>query len=283
MFTKIVVGIDGLDGGRDATALARTLAADDAEVVLVHAYPRDALRPPVAEVDYDRALHEQAEALLSESQPADLRARSVAVADTSPGRAIHRTAEAEGADLMVIGCSRRGAVGRVLIGDVSRSTLHGANCPVAVAPHDYAADPKAIGTIGVGFADTEEARAALALAARLAGKSGARLRVMTAVSTPVTIAPAYADVYDPAAVRARDRLEAEQQLTAAIEALPVPAAVEVVDSAPGEALAGLSAHVDLMVTGSRGWGAARRVVLGSTSDWLVHHAQCPVLVVPSPV
>jgi nucleotide-binding universal stress UspA family protein len=39
-------------------------------------------------------------------------------------------------------------------------------------------------------------------------------------------------------------------------------------------------RVDLLVVGSRGYGAARRVVHGSTSDALLHSAHCPVLVVP---
>jgi nucleotide-binding universal stress UspA family protein len=42
----------------------------------------------------------------------------------------------------------------------------------------------------------------------------------------------------------------------------------------------LSRDVDLIVTGSRGWGPIRRVALGSLSDRLIHHASCPVLVVP---
>ncbi|HEX2738990.1 MAG TPA: universal stress protein, partial [Rubrobacter sp.] len=38
-------------------------------------------------------------------------------------------------------------------------------------------------------------------------------------------------------------------------------------------------HPGLLVTGSRGLGAVRRVGLGSVSEGVVHHAHCPVLVV----
>ncbi|HEY7421983.1 MAG TPA: universal stress protein [Gaiellaceae bacterium] len=37
--------------------------------------------------------------------------------------------------------------------------------------------------------------------------------------------------------------------------------------------------VQLIVVGSHGWGAARRILSGSVSTGLVHSAQCPVLVV----
>ena len=36
---------------------------------------------------------------------------------------------------------------------------------------------------------------------------------------------------------------------------------------------------DLLVLGSRGLSAGRRLLMGSVSDALVHHAPCPVLVV----
>ena len=35
---------------------------------------------------------------------------------------------------------------------------------------------------------------------------------------------------------------------------------------------------DLLVVGSRGLSAAKRIILGSVSEFLVHHVPCPVLV-----
>ena len=39
---------------------------------------------------------------------------------------------------------------------------------------------------------------------------------------------------------------------------------------------------DLLVMGSRGLSTAKRLMLGSVSDAIVHHATCPVLVVRTP-
>ncbi|CAI5958913.1 unnamed protein product [Closterium sp. NIES-64] len=40
--------------------------------------------------------------------------------------------------------------------------------------------------------------------------------------------------------------------------------------------------IELLVVGSRGLGAVSRAMLGSVSDYLIHNASCPVVVVPNP-
>ena len=46
------------------------------------------------------------------------------------------------------------------------------------------------------------------------------------------------------------------------------------------ALIDMSARAQLIVVGSRGQGAIGRLLMGSVSTGLVHHAQCPVAVIP---
>ncbi|KAK9058737.1 hypothetical protein SSX86_023579 [Deinandra increscens subsp. villosa] len=41
-------------------------------------------------------------------------------------------------------------------------------------------------------------------------------------------------------------------------------------------------HFDLLVLSSRGFGAIKRALLGSISDFCAHHAKCPVLIVKPP-
>lgn len=52
---------------------------------------------------------------------------------------------------------------------------------------------------------------------------------------------------------------------------------------PGQAVVNVAEeqNCDLIVMGSRQMGAVRRFLLGSVSNYVVHHSECPVLIVPS--
>jgi nucleotide-binding universal stress UspA family protein len=48
----------------------------------------------------------------------------------------------------------------------------------------------------------------------------------------------------------------------------------------GEELAAFGDELDILVVGSRSYGPLRRLVVGSTSDFLERHARCSLLVLP---
>ena len=106
-------------------------------------------------------------------------ARAHGVADAGAarrGRATRRRGRGGGVDAPR-------ARGRVLAGDVAAGVLHGAPCPVVVAPRGVAGD-HALAHIAVAYADTGESRAALDAAAVLARRAGAELDVLSAVEPP---------------------------------------------------------------------------------------------------
>jgi nucleotide-binding universal stress UspA family protein len=56
--------------------------------------------------------------------------------------------------------------------------------------------------------------------------------------------------------------------------------IRAVNGFPPQELIEASRDADLLVVGSRGVGGFTRLLLGSISDHVMHHAHCPVVVVP---
>ena len=136
MFSKVIVGFDGSEQARDALMLGAALAGRDGELIVccVHRLKALSARVDPAAPQLDRA---EAERCLEEASCLLNRRMTLTglpVAGVGAAIALQRTAEEQHADLLVLGSSHRGAVGRVLVGSVTEETLHGAPCPVAVAP-----------------------------------------------------------------------------------------------------------------------------------------------------
>jgi nucleotide-binding universal stress UspA family protein len=73
-------------------------------------------------------------------------------------------------------------------------------------------------------------------------------------------------------------LKAASQLGAA---QPSSVTVRAISGYPVQELIDASRTADLLVVGSRGAGGFARLMIGSVSSQVVHHAHCPVVVVPS--
>jgi nucleotide-binding universal stress UspA family protein len=254
-FRNVVVGVDGRQGGRDAVALAAKLAATDGLTTSVRVLMRD---PLVGSPDSTR--------VIDHDQVRFIEAPSV-------GRGLHELAEAEGADLLVIGSCRRGLMGRVMIGDETSDALNGASCAVAVAPFGYADAPAVIDPIGVAYDGSDESAAALSVGRELAHQHDARLSAFQAVAIPAYVStpgPGGLAYSVPALVdEARARIDA-------LGDVEPHAAFGVA----AEELALYSASLGLLILGSRGYGPVGRVIHGSTSRQLARTARCPLLVLP---
>ena len=283
MTMTYISGYDGSDGARAALRFTKSLAeAAHAEIIAAAVYPhsptilaKGASDGPVAELE-DEA-REQAHVTLA---TVDLpHVTHVAVGAGSPAEGLQRIAEDQHATLLVVGRTHRGAIGRVVLGSVAEHLLHGAPCPVAVVPEAYRKG--ALDTVAVAYDGRPESVAALATAEDLARRLGARL-VILAVHVPVVSTFAGAGLaYTNAEFDAdsQQRLEADvERVVEGISGVEIEA--RVMSGPAAQTLVDAAAGADLLVMGSRGYGAVRGVLLGSVSRHVVDHPPCPVLVVP---
>src|SRR3954470_13880183 len=99
MFTNVIAGVDGFDGGRDAVALAKALATGRLE--LLNAYPHDAIRSRGSLAGFDELLRAGSERLLEAARleagvDAGVDAGLVVAPDASPAHALQQAAEDRG-------------------------------------------------------------------------------------------------------------------------------------------------------------------------------------------
>ncbi len=275
MFKNVLVGVDGRAGGRDAIAPACKLTNPDGKLTLAHVHtgdlrPTHAIAPGLVREERE-ASHELLE---QERAAADVKAELTSIVSMSPGRGLHEQAEEQNADLIVVGSCSHGAFGRAMLGDDTRAALNGAPCAVAVAPLGYAEHPTPIAKVGVAYNSSPESKAALAMAHTLAAPTRAEVHALEVVSIPTV---AYTGIIPPAIGDSVDVML--QEATSRMSKLSDVEGRAVYGLA-GEELAAFGDQVDLLVVGSRSYGPVKRLVLGSTSDYLERHARCSLLVLP---
>lgn len=266
-YHRIVVAV-GSDGGRPAIDLARALAAPGAVLVLArvhHPEHRGELtaREDGGLDDTSTALHILRTARETLTEECEIVTQPAPTVVTG----LHRIAEEERADLLVVGPHERFAGRHAALPAV----LRGAPCPVAIAA--AAPEGAAIGdaapelqTIGFAFENTQSGRHAAYVAAKLARSHHAELHGVNVVpvspgawSGPIT-----------AGLHTLQRLEGTLADVAreSIEAVAPGAHAHVFEGGPVEQLAKFAGAVDLLVVGTRSAGPLRRLATGSTAEAL---------------
>lgn len=280
MYRKIIVGYDGGDQAKDALALGKRLAdACGAELIVAGVFQFDPIWGGFdahfrdAEMEYARQIETAAKTVSAEPE---------AFPSSSPARGLHELAEEIGADLIVVGSSHHGRIGRVLAGSVGVALLHGSPCAVAIAPLGYRdhADEQ-VAAVAVGFDGSPESRHALTAASELAASTGAKLRLVSVAMPPVRAALKAGVGWEALLEAIED--STRKQLAEAEQTVPEGIEVEasMITGDPVQALVDVaSAPETLLVVGSRGYGPLRRVLLGSISAAVVRSAPSPVIVTP---
>ena len=275
-FNNVIVGFDESPESIDALAFARDMAEPEAAITLAQIHDPGLTGARAAL--YDQEIEARLESMSASARPVlgGRRFDPVAVGG-SPARQLNRLAHERGADLVVVGSTHRGPIGRVFVGSVADRLLNGSPCPVAVAPRGYAARMgKSLDrAVVVGYDGTEEAQRALETGKRVARALGAKLRLVAGLRAlePAPGRGPYVPIVKSHFLAALERAESECGRELAVE-------TALVDGVPEEVLLRESEDARLLVVGSRGYGPVSRVLLGSVSSALVHDGACPVIVVP---
>ncbi|GAA2690826.1 universal stress protein [Streptomyces aculeolatus] len=288
----VLVGVDGSAEGLAAVAVAaREARMRGTGLRIVHAFFWPMMRVPLEPSSMgppEGGLRNQAEQLVAEAvrhageaEPGVAAEGAVVTGDTLPVMA----EESRSAALAVVGSRGLGAFAGLLLGSTAVHLAAHGHCPVLVVRG--AGDPAREGPVVAGVDGSPAGDAAIEFAFAEAALRGTGILAVHAWSPWKAEVPPPQDPAAPYASGAGDLAANEERLLA--EALAgrqerypdVPVDRRVLRGGPREALIEASREAALVVVGARGRGGFTGMLLGSVSQALLHHADCPVAVVRS--
>jgi nucleotide-binding universal stress UspA family protein len=92
--------------------------------------------------------------------------------------------------------------------------------------------------------------------------------------------PGDADLTEHARKVAQDETDVALGKLAA-DARPPEVTVLATSGIPAEEILGVARNADMIVVGSRGAGGFKKLLMGSVSTTVSHHAHCPVVIIPA--
>lgn len=260
----------GVDGSSSALRAARWAAARAAErgvgLRLVHAFELP-VRPSSEEVtdpSVRELLHRQGTTWLASTRAAAGKVApglSIEAVSADASAAALLIEESASASLVVLGSRGLGGLTGLVIGSTAAAVACHGHCPMVVLRGEI----RAGGSVVVGV-DGTTSDSAVAFAFAEAELRGAELvAVHSSEDGPV----------DEACRTLADRLAGWEQKYPGVHVTRV-----VAHDKPPSALLAHATSAQLVVVGTRGRGGFRGLVLGSTSQHLLHDSPCPVAVVP---
>ncbi|MCV7029317.1 universal stress protein [Mycobacterium sherrisii] len=183
----------------------------------------------------------------------------------------------EEAEMIVVGSSGRGLLGRGLLGSVSSSVVRHARCPVSVIRDEDLADP-VHGPVLVGIDGSPASELATAIAFDQASRRGVEL---VALHAWTDIAVLELPAFDWQAVEADAQRSLAENLAGWQERYPdVTVRRLLVRDLPAQQLIQQAKDLEaqLVVVGSHGRGGLTGLILGSVSNTVLHSVKAPVIV-----
>ncbi|MEU3269814.1 universal stress protein [Saccharomonospora sp. NPDC006951] len=284
----VVVGVDGSESSAWAVEWAAALAAQrDLPVRIVHAYgligryygaelavPMNVLE--AVDEDARRLVTEAAEQARGLAPRAEVTSE---VFDEPPIPLLNKlSAEAK---MVVLGQSGLGGFAGMLAGSTALGVASHASAPVAIVRRRENGEPPAEGPVVVGVDGSRVSEHAVAVAFEEASFRSVPLVAVHAwmdVEYPIGFNKAR-EYFETGPVEQEEHRVLAERLAGWQEKYPdVPVERVVVRDKPRNQLLDRSREAQLVVVGSRGRGGFTGMLLGSTSQALLHHAECPVLI-----
>jgi len=191
------------------------------------------------------------------------------------------------ANLVVVGSSSSGLLGRVGLGSVTERLVHTASVPVAIAPRGYASGSAPVCRLTAAYGGEADVNGLVAAAAELAKKWSVPLRIVSFTVRPVRMFAGSIELSaEDLVVQQWSRRTFDdivKQLNAVRARIPVADVDVVVGSGHDwrEAVEAVSWQMgDILVLGSGAAGPATHVFLGSAASKILRHAPVPVMIVP---
>ncbi|MET9848336.1 universal stress protein [Streptomyces ossamyceticus] len=284
----VVVGADGSASSLAAVEVAaREARSRGAGLRVVHAFVWPAMHVPLGSSPLgppEGGLQNMVDRLVAEAVE---RARAVAP-DVEVGHVVVTgepltvlEAQSRAAELVVIGSRGMGGFVGLLVGSTAvRLAAHG-RCPVLVVREQ----PHADGPIVLGVDGSVAGQKAVDFAFAEAALRNAPLVALHTWTTwnapmPAPQDPSAPYANPPEALAEEEERQLAEALAGRQERYPgVVVEHRVVHGGTREALIEASRSAQLLVVGARGRGGFAGLLLGSVSQALLHHAQCPVAVV----
>ncbi|MET8471804.1 universal stress protein [Streptomyces sp. NPDC006422] len=285
MEQTVIVGVDGSDPSLQALDWAADEAAlrgGDLRVVHASRWERyEVLQPssgPTRGTLRQHAEHLVAQALERARKRVPRVRMSGDVVDKDPSAALGEASREAG--LIVVGSRGRGTFTGLLLGSVSLPVAAHAECPVVVVRGHDKNVHGGHGRIALGVGDPERSSAATEFAFREAELRRAEVLALRAWRCPAHELPDYPTDDSEAHV-----VRAENELTTALhdprEAhTAVRERAEPHEGRARDVLVEASALSDLLVVGARRRRSSVGLQLGPVGHAVLHHAACPVAVVP---
>ncbi|WP_112237241.1 universal stress protein [Kribbella monticola] len=283
----VVVGYDGSQASSAAITWATTEAMREHtplrivevfELVVVDR-PSPGKVVPLAAL---RAVRERGLEALAESvrlRHPDLHVETLLLEGSPSPALIEETAQAR---MLVLGSRGLGGFTGMILGSVAVQVSAHAHCPVVVVPPDTLPTLHNRRRVVVGVDGSKLSAKAIDFAFEQAEAIGARVVAVHAWNSPFST---YENgrgelLFDNEQVRkASEVLVAEALSGPRADHPDIEVDIDLIPGQPARALLHAGEAADLMVVGSRGRGGFTGLLLGSTSQQVLHHARCPVAVV----